>query len=370
MNYSKYLLGALLAIGFITTGFGRPSEIQEFKRTITEEFEIKSGGTIDISNKYGNVDIQTSDDNKVSFVIEVIVETKDEDRARDIMNRINIAFNNSSTKVEAVTKLYWKNSRWRKKNESYKINYTVMMPKDVDLELYNKYGDISVTSIEGDAEIELHYGNGYLQDIGEDLEAEISYVSSFEAGNIDGDFNLDASYSHFTVGNIGGDGDIGSKYSDVTIEEIADLTVESNYDEYYINTVGEIDINGKYDDFHIEHCGFFEIDAKYTDVKINTLARGGDFYTGYGSVRIKNLHQDFKQLEIESEYTGYGIGLQGGAKISLASKYTDLDVPSDTEISYRDRDGSRLSLKAHYKDANAGSLIAEMRYGSLKLKGN
>lgn len=365
------MLSCVLALSFTATCYGGPSDFKEFTRTISEEFEIKSGGTVDISNKYGSIDIKTTNDNTVSIVVKVVVEAKDEDRAREIMSKIDIAINNSSTKVEALTKLNFSNSRnWRKKNESYKINYTVMMPMDVDLELYNKYGDISVTSITGDADIELHYGNGYMQDIGEDLELELSYVSSFETGNIGGDLDLDASYSHVTAGDIGGDGDIESKYSHISLETISDLSIDSKYDKYKINTADEIDVDGKYDDFKIENCGFFEIDTKYTGVNIENLSRGGDFYTGYGRVIIKHLHQDFKQLEIESEYTGYGIGLQGGAKISLAAKYTDVDMPSDTEISYRDRDGSSLSLKAHYKDPNAGSLTAEMRYGGLKLRGN
>ncbi len=371
MNYSKYILSCVLALSFIATCFGRPSDFKEFKRTISEEFEIKSGGTVDISNKYGTIDIKTTDDNTVSIVVEIIVETKDEDRAREIMSKIEIAFNNSSSNVTALTKLNFSKSRnWRKKNESYQIHYTVMMPKDVDLELYNKYGDISVTSITGEADIELHYGSGYLQDIGEDLEVEISYVPRLELGNIGGDLELEASYSHFTAGSIGGDGDIDSKYSHISFETISDLSIDSKYDKYKINTVDAIDADGKYNSFQIENCGFFEIDTKYTDIKIDKLSRGGDFSTGYGSVRIKHLHQDFKQLNIDSEYTGYGIGLNGGTKIAVASKYTGVDIPDDTEISYRDRDGNSLTLKAHYKDPNAGSINAKMKYGKLKLREN
>jgi len=148
-----------------------------------------------------------------------------------------------------------------------------------DLAVELKYGNLNLAPITGNAEIRLGHGNGYIQDVEGNLDLDLDYVGSFNIGTIKNTFDFDCAFSHCDILAINS-GNIESKYSHINIESSNKLEIDSGFDHY----------------------------------------------------KIKNLHQDFKQLEIESEFTGYGIGLQGGAKISVVSKYTNVDVPSDTEI--------------------------------------
>ena len=368
MKYFKYILSCILIVGSIATLLANPVELKKFDKRIAKEFTIEAGGTIDISNKYGDVDIETHDDNKVSFVVDIIVEAKDEDRAREIMDQIEIEFGNTDSHVEAETNLNFNNSRsWRKRNESYKINYTVMMPRDVDLELYNKYGNISVTSILGAADIELRYGSGYLQDIGKDLDLELGYAKSFEMGRIGGDLDLEIAYSHFNATEAH-DTDIESKYSHIGIDQVSALSVDAKYDQYTIGKASSIDISGKYDNYKIGSCGSFKIDTKYTGVKIESLSQSAEIYNEYGNIEIKELGSQFKKVFIKGKYAGLKINLLGGAIFDIETEYTSVDLPDDIETSYRDKDGNELTLKGFVHDKSAGLIEAYMKYGSLRVR--
>ena len=368
--------------------FGSSLDAKELRKDISRTFEISSEGTIEISNSYGNVFIIESDDDKVHFDIEIIAKGKKEDELKEAIDRIEIDFSSSRSHISAETEEnFRKKWSWGKRTISYKVVYNIRVPNGLNIEVDNKFGNIDIRStiddlavqlkygnlnlapITGNAEIRLGHGNGYIQDVEGNLDLDLDYVGSFNIGTIKNTFDFNCAFSHCDILAINS-GNIESKYSHINIESSNKLEIDSGFDHYKITTTKEIQIDGKYDEYEIGISDNFEIDTKFSNIQINSLSIRGEFDTEYGSVRIKNLHQDFKQLEIESEFTGYGIGLQGGAKISVASKYTDVDVPDDTEISFRDRDGSSLSLKAHYKDPNAGSLIAEMRYGGLKLRGN
>ena len=383
MKYSKYLL-AFIRLLII----GASLDAKELRKDISRTFEISSKGTIEISNSYGNVFIIESDDDKVHFDIEIIAKGKKEDQLKEAIERIEIDFSSSESHISAETEQNFKTKwSWGRRTVSFKVVYNIRVPNGLDIEVGNKFGNVDIRStmddlyvelkygnlnlapITGNAEIRLGHGNGYIQDVEGNLDLDLDYVGSFNIGTIKKTFDFDCAFSHCDILAISS-GNIKSKYSHINIESANKLEIDSGFDQYKITTVKEIQIDGKYDKYEIGMSDNFEIDTKFSHIQINYLSTRGEFDTEYGSVRIKNLHQDFKQLEIESEFTGYGIGLRGGAKISVASKYTDVDVPDDTEISFRDRDGSSLSLKAHYKDPNAGSLIAEMRYGGLKLRGN
>ena len=341
------------------------AELKEFKKHISEEFSISSNGTVVISNKYGDVDIETSDRNTVSFEIEIIVEARNPDRADEIMDKIDIDFSNSSSEVKARTVYdFGNNWNWAKKNESYKVNYTVKMPKSVDLELSNKYGDISSTSINGDLDIYLGYGSANMQDIGGDFDAELDYVRSFDARDIGGNLDLTIKYSDFKIGDVS-EVDITSKYSDLTIGTTGEVTIESKYDEYEIEKATSIDIVGKYDDYVIGHCEFFEIDTKYTQVRIESLIEGGDFSTKYGNVTVRELHEGFDSFIINSEHTGYDIGIKDGVRFNVDTKYTNIDLPRDITFSYKENDDNEHKFQGFYKSKNKGIIEAQMRYGHL-----
>ncbi len=365
MKTYKYALIAIILVLATSTGWSGPKNLQEFTKHVSEEFSINPNGTVVISNKYGDVDIETSDRNTVSFEIDIIVEARNQERADEIMDKIKIDFSNSSSEVKARTIYdFGTNWNWGKKNESYKVHYTVKMPKDVDLELSNKYGDISSASINGDLDIYLGYGSANLQDIGGDVEADLAYVGSFDAGDIGGDLDLTIKYSDFKIGDVS-EVDITSKYSDLTIGATGEVTIESKYDQYEIDKATSVDILGKYDDYEIGHCDFFEIDTKYTQVRIESLKEGGDFDTKYGSVRVRELHDGFDSFMINSEHTGYNIGITDGVRFNIDTKYTGIDLPNDLTFSYKEKDGNEYKLQGFYKSKNKGIIEAQMRYGHL-----
>ncbi len=367
MKSYNYILTLILLI--IGSGESLANkELQEYRKTISEDFQVNEGTDLYIENKYGNIDIETADQNTIHIDVEIIVEARNQERADDIMSKIDISFDNSGNRVQAKTNYDFGNSwKWGKKSESYKVHYKITMPKNIDLNLTNKYGDISVTDVNGDVYLYLKYGSGHMQDVGGDMEANLGYVNSFDMGNIGGDLELDMAYSHFSVEDIN-DVDITSKYSHIDMAHAKEIDLTSKYDKYTIESALSIQNDGKYDEFKIGYVESFEIDTKYTHIRIEELVHSGTFYTGYGGIKIRKLGAEFKSIIIDSNYTGVNIGLSGPTRLNLDTEYVYPDLPDDLTFSYKERDGKEFKLQGFYKSKNSGIIEAEMKYGNLDIR--
>lgn len=342
---------------------------KEYTKVYKEEYTVALGALLEVKNKYGNVDITTGTGDQIIIEAEVIVEARSESKAQDILDRITIDISGSRSKVSAITEYESKKKAWNwNNNENYKVHYTIQAPADIDINLSNKYGDVAVDNIKGDMDLYLKYGNGIMGDVGGDMEGYLGYVKSFSIESVGEDFDLDIAYSNLDVGTISGDTDIESKYSEIEIESAQHMDILSKYDEYEIGTATTIDNDGKYDDFRIGEVNVIDTDTKYTKIRIRYLGKVGEFDTGYGSVDIDELADDFQSIEISSGYTGYEIGGGGAFSLTLESKYTSTSLPDGMEYSLRDRDSKRLNLKGYYDTKNSGSINAVMKYGSLKIK--
>ena len=78
---------------------------KQFTKTIEESFPISKDGVVAIANKYGNIDMHTWDKNEVKFKVNIIVNATSESVAKDVFERIEVSFNNSNSRVEAVTEI-------------------------------------------------------------------------------------------------------------------------------------------------------------------------------------------------------------------------------------------------------------------------
>ena len=153
-------------------------EAQEFTKTIKKEFPISQTGTVDLTNKYGKVEVHTWDRNRVKIDVSIVVDARSESAAQEVFDRIQIDFSNDDAFVKAETSIessnsWWKGS-WNNKSE-FQVNYEVYMPSTCDLNLDNQYGNSNVEAISGSADVKVKYGDFQLEGVGGDLKVYLGY---------------------------------------------------------------------------------------------------------------------------------------------------------------------------------------------------
>ena len=367
----RQFFNSLLIISVFTGNIFADTEISswnEYTQKIEETFSFSTDSPdILISNKYGEVNIVSSDRKDAHFEVVITVEAKSRDRADQIFDKININLDGGNTRAQGITEFKSKKGwGWTKKNEKYKIDYLVHLPTKADLEIRHKYGDFVISNHTGNIDLNLKYGNGVIQDVEGALTLKLGYVDRFTVGEITGGIDLACSYSDLNFDRtpeIEGE----TKYSNISFEHADEVDLISKYDHLKAESIGNLNIEGKYNEFDIGNLGSGDITVNYTKTTIDQVENNAEFVTRYGSVNIGSVSNSADLIDIESNYTSYRISGAPGINLDIDTKYVDISYPDNLEINYRDQDSNELKLKGKSGSAQL-TLKATMKYGALKIK--
>lgn len=346
---------------------GKDGETAEKK--IQRNFSIQANGHLGIDNKYGDLDIAIGPDNQVKFDITIKATAGSLKKAEEAIDRITVNFSEGINRVDAITQIEstssW-SSWFNSGNQSIEINYQVLVPRSVYLELQNKYGSIYVESTDRDAKIDLAYGDIRLGDINGSLDLDIAYSEGSLSQIKNGDLNL--AYSEIEMENSQAL-KVEMKYSELAMGSSIRLNAVSAYGDLKGDDVDEVDYSGKYDDVRFERVKTISADCAYTGVEVGGLATSGSFDMRYGDLSIDNVWPGFKNINISTSYTGVEIGFQEGASFTLDAETSYCDINSDGEfkVSQRITKDSHTTLTAT-RGTGGGVVKAVMNYGELNIE--
>jgi len=255
---------------------------REFRTEVTKSFSTGDNPSLQIDNKYGHIRIIEGADNTLSFKIEIIGYGTTEALAKQYAETTYVFFDLRDDKITATTVF----ESLKCNNCSRKVNYTVVVPKGVTMNLTNKYGNIYLENAIKPMRIDLKYGN-------------------LEANNL-ANVTIDLKYGNFTV-NACEDLKIDCGYAKIKIGRANRITTESKYDDFQIGTVADLMMN-----------------TKYTKVKIDKLNYSfvcNDFK--YCSLNINEISTQFSRIKINSGYTDIKLALDNrhSFKASLSVRY-------------------------------------------------
>jgi hypothetical protein len=274
----------------------------ERSKSVSKSFDVNSNATLDISNKFGDVNVTSWDQNRIQIDVQITVKGNDLDDVEDRLEKIQIEFDGSSNLVTARTTIgnnnnwkFWKKS----KNISYKINYTVKMPVTNNAKFNNEYGSIWLDELEGNADINCDYGKitiGHLK--GNDSSISLDYCSSSTIESMK-------------------DGDISVDYSKLTVNEATDIDLSTDYSTVKLKKVNDLDFSTDYGSVEIEQARNVEGSGDYSGLKFGTITNRLKLSADYGSIYVKDLAVGFESVYINSEYAGIKIGTSSNNNFSF-----------------------------------------------------
>jgi len=341
----------------------------EFTKNITKEFNISANGDVTLSNKYGKVDLKTWSQNKVKIDVKITVNARKESEANQMFERIKINFSNGVDFVNAETSIdSQKKSWWNDGGKGeFKIDYIVYMPKSCNLNLSNKYGHSTIAEIDGEALIDVKYGDLYMEGVNDNCKVTLGYGNGtiVKADRIE----LDVKYSKINIKEAS-DINVTSKYSKVYIDEAGDINSSSKYDSYRLGSLHELKNEGKYDNFEIDNINIINATSKYSDFEVEKLAQEGEFALEYGNVVINTLLKSFTSLRLDGKYTNFKVVVEEGTNYSLdvVGHHADVKYPGELKVTYEKEKDNSHEVQAYKGSRDAGQIKARVDYGDIKIR--
>ncbi|HOU02621.1 MAG TPA: hypothetical protein PK719_08230 [Bacteroidales bacterium] len=352
-NQRTLLLTSLLFFSFALSA-------QELKKEYHEEYKVEKGSTLDLSNKYGDIIVETSETDQVVIDVKVTLMFPNRERAERLLNYINVDFSRKDNTITVKTVIDDKFSftGWNSSSRRFSIDYNVKMPVWMNLTLVNRYGNTDLDDINGLVDLNIKYGNLKALKFGRGNEKPInSLVLAYGKGSIEeaGWLDLNLRYS-------------GS----FTLTNNQALLLDSRYSKLQLGTVSSIVGETKYDNIRIEKINNLVLDAGYADINIGTLSKKLEFEAGYGSFNVEKVPSGFESIKIDSRYSGIRIGIDEMASYDLEAelsyaglKYNETNFQNRRRII--DNNSTEISGVVGKDTKPSSRVVVKASYGSIRL---
>ena len=290
MKYRSF--GSLLVLIFCMSVISAQNYTEN--RSVTKRFKVSPGVTLDINNKYGKVEISTWNKDSVKIEASLSINTTSASKIMKLRNSIDFDF--SATTHYIIAKTVFKSSGNSivdelktlaesivSTNSGIKIDYMVTTPKNINLRLTNKYGDVYADDLEGD--IQIIISNGGLK-----------------AGNLIGNVTVDLSFGNGYIDKID-KGRLVLSYADVSLKSAERLTIESKSSKVTIDNAQSLKLQTRRDKLNLGTVSFIAGDSYFSDVRVTNLIEELNLNARFGTISIETIRRGFSFVNVSSEYT-------------------------------------------------------------------
>lgn len=344
--------------------------IAQFTETkeLTKQFAVSPETKIEISNKYGKIEINTWEQDSVVIDIKIRVEEKNLSKLEDAIRGIDFDITDSQhylivrTDVEKNKSLLSKEfTRFvesvLKSDGNIQVDFTVWMPATNELKVENKFGDVYIDDYLGKVDINLSNGN-------------------LKAHDFEGELNLVLSFADATINTIN-KGYLDCNFSELHVEDAESIRINSKSTEFEFQKVTDLNAESRRDKFRIQEIDAMDATCSFTTIRINKLTDRMNLRSDYGDLDIEKTALDFNVISIESRATDLNLYFDETSKFDfdITSSKTELDYCTAIEIDNEETlDEKERTLKQTgsfgEKNTNTPKLIINATSGKISIKSN
>jgi hypothetical protein len=324
------------------TAFAHSEQDVRRQKLINKSYDVTPDDKLSIDNQFGNVVVSTWDKPQITVDIEVSARASSDERAQDIMNKINVHDSRDGHDIQFKTQVDEIHNGKNKRNEhneendrSFYIDYIIHMPTANRLSIENSFGKTEVPAFKGLVTLVSKFGSlnaGKLDNVDQiDVEFGKAYLTELNSGKVSFKFDKEVH-----VGKVDGSVKITSEFSQ---------NVEIN--------VGDA----------IQELALFE---SYSGVRLvvdKELSAEFEVHTSFGHF---NNESDFDISEHKEDESDYGphfdkdfSGKSGDGKAHIRIKSSFGTVRLTNNGGGRDADEDDDKGKEKNKDKNKGDRTSE-----------
>ncbi|NND94619.1 MAG: hypothetical protein HKN45_07100 [Flavobacteriales bacterium] len=331
------------------------------KKVYEKNYIANSGSYVELSNKYGDIEVNTWEKDSVSVRVEVKTFSEKWDWREEMMESIDVDFTCSAGFIVVETTWgeganFWKKSAYKVAkefgNNRIEVQYKVSLPKNMPLEIENRFGNVFIGDYDGQLEVKVHHGD-------------------FRARRLKNLRNLDIRYGKAKIKEVEqAQIDMGSG-SSLDLQHGGELMITSSSSEIEIETLNSLNINSRHDDIYLERPSSVNGSFSLSDLKISDLQKDIKADCKFGSVRIQEVARNADSVDIDGDKTDIIVGLAS----DFAGRF-NIDVDGENDIDYPDEmfivssgtdDNKRMKLQGAMGDKEGTIVSISSTNGHVKI---
>ncbi len=309
----------ILSVIFVFLLFGSLSKLYaetDFKKNLHQEYVVTEKTSLEISNKYGDVNIKDWDKAQITIDITITVQADDQKEADELFTGIQVNFSIEADAIKAITELTKTYN-----NKEIKIDWEINMPKTTPLTAAIKYGSMFITERTALTNLSAKYGT--------------LKVNKMLTGDGTPRSEVYLGYSSCTITECNWL-KMSINYSNLEITKADALIILSKYSKLQIDKVSSVVAESKYDNtFSIGEAKNFVCNGKYSNYKVDKLSGKLDLDIKYSEAKIGEMNANFDEIKLKMSYGSATIKIDESASYTLKAdiSYGELNYPETNNMS-------------------------------------
>lgn len=275
---------------------------ERVSKTVEKSFPLTNSGELKLENKYGNINVTGWDQDEVQISIDIKVNHRKRDNAKDLLGRINPEIKSSSGYVSIVTKITNKNTGWfadffNRTNpidfdrSHVQVDYEVFVPNKAKLGVTNRFGDVFIEGWSGSLNTLIEHGDLWL---GEDLNKAdiILKFGKIRARNLN--------YASLNLKN-----------GELDMENSKSLRLNSSGTELKMQSVHSLEIYSNKDDIELTEVGTIYGSLKFSTLYLERLTEDVDLNMKIADFRVAQITDPEAEIAIKQESSDINLTIAG-----------------------------------------------------------
>jgi hypothetical protein len=276
----------------------------DFTRTYNEKYAVEKGASLVIQNKFGDIQCLLWDENSVSILVTVKVEASSQEKADKTFGKIDVALTGTPSKVQGVTTV------GSISNVDFSIDYEIRIPRWINIDFDNRFGDIYLSEIDGKAKINLEYG-------------------AMEAGSLNGtNTELTVKFSDAEVTYMK-DASLRIEYSEWESDQLDNISLYSRFSEISIKNVSRLNLDSQYDEVNVVNAGSVITVGRFSELDFDKITADFDFDIQYGELDVNYIASTFKVGKIRNTFADANLTFdsRAGINVDAETKFGEISFP-------------------------------------------
>lgn len=340
----------ILLLPLLSFGYNFKNEDAYTKeKNISKSFTVDADALLQTSNSYGNINVYLWDENKISIQVNIKVSGKNENAVTEKLNAIDVLFSASDSSVSATT-TFEKNNFSNGNNMSYEINYIIKIPKNGNINLINKYGDISVEKLNGSSNISCKYGNVNLGNF------------SSKSNNISLSYSGNSSIN--TIDKL----NLNCQYSEVDFQNVNQIAIDGNYNVFNFQNVGSLLLDSNYTKVYSKSIQKLGCDGNYLTLKLGEIDANATINSNYSDINLTATSKT-KSININGNYSNSKITCSSdlGFAIDVELKYGSFKEDLGIKYSEKSEKNNSKTYLGNHAGQGKASITVKTNYGTVQL---
>lgn len=298
-------------------------------REFVKRFKIQPETRIDITNKYGKIELNTWDKDSVVIQFKMEINEKKPDKLAKTLSNLDFDISNSQHYLVVKTQVDKNRNQVESEllkfketilqtNGSIRIDLMVWLPDNRELRLENKFGDVIMGDYKGETQITL--SNGKLK-----------------TGDLQKRSSMNLSFADAMITNLP-NARIISNYSDIEIKNSGTLRFESKSSIIEIMSAEDLSIDSRRDKFRIRLADKLDATGNFSQFRISELKDKANIHLSYGGLEMEKILTSFSSIYIESRSADVNLYFNPEAKFNFEITETKTDLKLGRELKEEDKE--------------------------------